>query len=119
MLIGAGLALLAGSVPALAQETQYDTDFANRISGITPQVRAQLTTIAAQSHAQMMAVFQKYGIDPNAKPNTDQLMKAANELEAVQHAERQAVSQLLQPEEMAQYDTFVAQTTQKIRDAAD
>lgn len=117
ILFGLGLSVFAGSVPALAQ-TIYDTNVANKISGISPQVRAQIQAIQKQSKVQLMAVFQKYGIDPNAKPVMNKLMNAADDLQAVARAERTAVQKLLQPEEMAQYDTAVSETTQRIRDAA-
>lgn len=117
ILLGLGLSVFAGGVPAFAQ-TIYDTNVANQISGITPQVRSQIQAIQKQSKVQLMAVFQKYGIDPNAKPIMNKLMTAADDLRDVARAERTAVQKLLKPEEMAQYDTAVSQTTQRIRDAA-
>lgn len=117
ILFGLAVPLLAGALPASAQ-TIYDVDIANSISGLSPKVRAEIKSITAASRVQMMAVLEKNGIDPNAKPNMDKLMQAADELQAVSRAQRAAVAKLLQPEEMAQYDTAVSNTTQRIRDAA-
>lgn len=111
------LSFAAMSVPASA-DTVYDTNFAGLIKGPSSEVRAKLLAIAKASQAQMKAIFAKYGIDPNAKPDTDKLMKASRELEAVGRQERQAVQPLLKPEEMAQYNALVAETTKRVRDAA-
>jgi hypothetical protein len=118
MVVGVGLALAAGSVPASAQ-TIYDVDIAGNLRGVPDPVRLQVRQITRDSRKQMIAVLQKYGIDPNdPTPSMDLLMKASKDLQAVSKAQRDAVQKLLKPEEMAQYDTMVSATTQRIRQAA-
>jgi hypothetical protein len=116
LLIALGLALFGSSMPASAQ-TIYDVDVANRIRGISPQVRAQIASIAKDGRAQLMAVLAKYGIDPSDRPKMNKLQLAAKELQAIERAQRAAVAPLLKPEEMAQYNSLVSETSQRIRDA--
>jgi len=111
------LSFAAWAAPASA-DSIYDTNFPVLIKGPSNEVRLKLRAIAMASQAEIRAIFAKYGIDPDAKPDTDKLMRASNELESVQRRERQAVQPLLKPEEMAQYNALVAETTKRVRDAA-
>lgn len=116
-LFGLAMTLFAASSQPASAQTIYDADYAERIRGVSPQVREQLRAISKTSRAQFMATLGKYGIDPDAKPNMDQLMKASKDLQAISQAEKQAIQPLLKPEEMAQYYSMVAATTQRVREA--
>jgi hypothetical protein len=65
-----------------------------------------------------MAVFEKYGIDPNGRPIFDQLFAASNELMAIERQERQAMKQILTPEQLAHYDSIINDTRIRVRKAA-
>jgi Spy/CpxP family protein refolding chaperone len=118
LLIG-GLAVLSlgsDSGSAMAQSI-YDSRVQHRLE-LTPQQRPQVNRIVEESKRQAMAVFKKYGIDPNGRPIFDQLFQASNELMAIERQERQAMKQVLTPEQLADYDRIIDDTRIRVRKAA-
>lgn len=115
-LLCAGL-LLAGAVPAVAAQTLFDAEIAERIKGLPPAVRDQVRSIEQASRAKLMAVLERYGVNPDGPIKMDAIMKASKDLQDVAREEREAVLPLLKPEQRAQYNTIVAETTQRVRNA--
>jgi hypothetical protein len=116
-LIG-GLAMLslATGGGAVAQSI-YDSRVQHRLE-LTAKQRPAVMRIIADSERQAMAVFKKYGIDPNGPPIFDQLFDASNELMAIERQERQAMKKVLTPEQLADYDRIINETRIRVRKAA-
>jgi hypothetical protein len=117
LLIG-GLAALSLSPPggAVAQSI-YDSGVQQRLE-LSAQQRPHVSRILGQSKSQAMAVFKKYGIDPNGPPIFDQLFEASNELIAIERQERQAMKQVLTPAQLDDYDRIIDETRIRVRKAA-
>lgn len=111
-----GFAGLTVAVPVSAQ-TIYDANVESKLD-LSPQQRAEVRSITQKSRADMMAVFKQFGIDPNAKPDFDKLMQASGPLQAIGRKERQAMSKILSPDQLKQYDKIVAETRTRVRMAA-
>jgi Spy/CpxP family protein refolding chaperone len=116
-LIG-GLAMLslATGGGATAQSI-YDSQVQHRLD-LTAKQRPAVMRIIADSERQAMAVFKKYGIDPNGRPIFDQLYEASTELMAIERQERQAMKKVLTPEQLADYDRIINETRIRVRKAA-
>ncbi|WP_342643998.1 hypothetical protein [Rhodoligotrophos ferricapiens] len=112
--MGFASASILSPSPAAAQSI-YDAGVANKLQGLTKQQRAEVRQITRESRAEMMAIFRQFGIDPNDKPNFDKLMQASGPLQAVARRERQAMAQVLTPEQLRQYDRIVAETRTRVR----
>jgi Spy/CpxP family protein refolding chaperone len=118
VLLAGGLAALSlGPVTGAVAESIYDSRVQHRLD-LTAQQRPQVSRIVAESKRQAMAVFQKYGIDPNGRPIFDQLVAASSELMAIERQERQAMRQVLTPEQLADYDRIIDETRIRVRKAA-
>lgn len=111
----AALALAPGG-PAAA-DSIYDSRVEQRLD-LTSAQRPQVSRILAESKRQAMAVFKKYGIDPNGRPIFDQLFEASSELMAIERQERQAMKQVLTAEQLADYDRIINETRIRVRKAA-
>lgn len=116
LVVGIALLFFAGQ-PAGAQAL-YSPDLASQIKGTTPQVRAKLRAITASSRAQMRIIFAKYKIVPDATPVINKLMSASGELQQVGSRERAAVSAILKPDQMAQYNAIILATRKRIMQIA-
>ena len=117
LLIGAIAATLGPDRPAVA-DSIYDSKVQQRLD-LTAGQRPEVSRILAESKRQAMAVFQKYGIDPNGRPIFDQLYAASTELMAIERQERQAMKQVLTPEQLADYDRIINDTRIRVRKAAE
>lgn len=117
--------LLAGGLTALSlapidraqAQSIYDSRVQQRLE-MSGQQRPQVSRILDQSKRQAMAVFKKYGIDPNGSPIFDQLFQASNELMAIERQERQAMKKVLTPAQLADYDRIIDETRIRVRKAA-
>ena len=118
ILLAGGLAALS-LVPAERAQAQsiYDSKVQQRLE-LGGQQRTQVSRILEQSRRQAMAVFKKYGIDPNGRPIFDQLFQASNELMAIERQERQAMKKVLTPAQLADYDRIINETRIRVRKAA-
>lgn len=116
-------AALAGGVLALPQgpaaaQSLYDANVVKRLDGLTPQQRAQVQKVVAESRRKARAVFKKHGIDPNARPVFNKLQRASQELQAVQQQERRQMVKILNKDQYAQYSKIIAETQARVRAAA-
>ena len=117
--------LLAGGLTALSlvpvdralAQSIYDSRIQQRLE-LNGQQRPQVSRILDQSKRQAMAVFKKYGIDPNGPPIFDQLFQASNELMPIERQERQAMKKILTPAQLADYDRIINETRIRVRKAA-
>ena len=100
-----------------AAQSIYDSRVQHRLE-LTAKQRPEVLRIVAESERQAMAVFRKYGIDPNGRPIFDQLFEASNELMAIERQERQAMKKVLTPEQLADYDRIINETRIRVRKAA-
>lgn len=116
LLIG-GLAAALGPDRAAVADSIYDSRVEQRLDLNSAQ-RPQVSRILAESKRKAMAVFQKYGIDPNGRPIFDQLYAASTELMAIERQERQAMKQVLTAEQLAHYDRIINETRIRVRKAA-
>jgi hypothetical protein len=117
MLIGGLAALALGPDRPAVANSIYDSRVEQRLD-LTSAQRPHVSRILAESKRQAMAVFKKYGIDPNGMPIFDQLFAASNELMAIERQERQAMKQILSPEQLAHYDAIINDTRIRVRKAA-
>jgi len=111
------LALFAGGLPAYA-ENIYDAKVAQKLSDLTDEQKAKVTAITKQTATEMNAVFKKYGIDPEAKPDFDKLQKAGDELQAVARREKAQMKDILSKAQFKQYTKIIDQTGARVRKAA-
>jgi hypothetical protein len=117
MLIGGLAALALGPDRPAVANSIYDSRVEQRLD-LTSAQRPQVSRILAESKRQAMVVFKKYGIDPNGLPIFDQLFAASNELMAIERQERQAMKQVLSPEQLVHYDQIINDTRIRVRKAA-
>ena len=117
LLIGGLAALALGPDRPAVANSIYDSRVEQRLD-LTSAQRPQVSRILAESKRQAMAVFKKYGIDPNGMPIFDQLFAASSELMAIERQERQAMKQVLSPEQLAHYDQIINDTRIRVRKAA-
>jgi uncharacterized FlaG/YvyC family protein len=111
------LALFAGGLPAHA-ENLYDAKVAQKLSDLTDDQKAKVSTITKQTATEMNAVFKKYGIDPEAKPDFDKLQKAGEELQAVARREKAQMKDILSKAQFKQYVKIIDATGARVRKAA-
>lgn len=115
-------ALLAAALFAAgatgAHASIYNANVEGGLSGLNASQKAQVQQITQKSWADTLVVFRKYGIDPNAPPVFKKLVKAANELQAIERRERQDMKKILTPDQLDQYDKIIERTHIVVRKAA-
>ena len=75
-------AMLFTQVNASLAANIYDSQILERMSFNGSQ-HAKVSAILQKSDREMAAIFRKYGINPNAKPDFDKLQSASGELQAI------------------------------------
>lgn len=103
------------TIPALA--SIYDSDVVGRLE-LTGKQRSQVQKIIARSRSRRALLFRKNGIDPNAKPEIFKLQRISSELRAILAQQRVALSSILSPEQLQQYDAVIAETRSRVMRAA-
>jgi hypothetical protein len=111
------LAMFVGALPASA-DSIYDAKVEQKLTDLNPDQKAKVSAITKQTASEMNAVFKKYGIDPDATPNFDQLQKAGEELQAVARREKAQMKTVLSKKQLKQYDKIIADTGARVRKAA-
>jgi hypothetical protein len=115
---GAALALaLTVAASASVAASIYNANVETRLK-LDPSQRSQVQAITQKSWSDTLAVFKKYGIDPNAPPEFNRLVKAANELQAIEKRERNEMKKILTPDQLDQYDDIIERTHIVVRKAA-
>ncbi|MGF7159404.1 vacuolar-type H+-ATPase catalytic subunit A/Vma1 [Rhodoligotrophos appendicifer] len=116
--IVAGSLALGGAMgtPAVAQSF-YSSNVISKLD-VTSAQRSKLRAITNKSEAELLALLRQNNINPAAKPRMDKLMQIAGHLQAIQRRERQAVSKVLDANQMRQYDRIIFDTQKRVRAAA-
>jgi hypothetical protein len=109
------LALAGGAATFVlpASASIYDAPIMDKVD-MSAAEKSQVQGVLNKSLEKRDAIFAKYGIDPNAKPNFDLLQKASNELQAMASKERRQLSKILNKAQMKQYDAVIADTRARI-----
>lgn len=106
---------ITGTLSAGAGERSiYDSRVETRVDGLTEAQRAEVEKILEESNRQLEIVFKKYDIDPYSRPRFFRLWAASSELRAIGEREREAMKQVLNDEQMAQYDQAIEETRQRV-----
>jgi hypothetical protein len=100
--LGAAASDVAGTI--------YDSKLLERMEFSDGQV-PRVKEILEASEAEMAIVFEKYGIDPNAKPEFDRLRAASTELQDIEAREKRAMKAILSKEQYADYLEILQGTT--------
>ena len=106
---------LSTTLPALA--SIYDSNVVERLD-LTGKQRSQVQKIIARSRSQRALLFRRNGINPNAKPEIFKLQRISSELHAILARQRAALSSILSPEQLKQYDAVIAETRSRVMRAA-
>jgi hypothetical protein len=104
------------SIPAKA-ESIYDSNIEQKLD-LEDAQKPKVAAIVKQTQQQMSEVFQKYGIDPNVKPDLDRLTNASDELKAINDRERKQLKQILSKSQLKRYDHIIAETGARVQKAA-
>ncbi len=115
--LAAVLSLPVLPVTPSAAASVYDSRITERLKVKSSQ-RAAVARIAKQGRRDTLKIFRKYGIDPNAKPDFDKLMKASSELQTVQRRQREEMKRVLTPEQLQQYDRIIEETRARVMKAS-
>src|SRR5262245_31890788 len=103
------------TIPAWA--SVYDSDVVGRLK-LTGKQRSQVQKVIARSRSQRALLFKRNGINPNAKPQILKLQRISSELHFIQAQQRAALSSILTPEQLRQYDAVIAETRSRVMRAA-
>jgi hypothetical protein len=97
----------------LVKASIYDANMIERLQ-LTGSQKQEMQKVIADSRADRNRIFQKYGIDPDAKPQKALLQRASSELLANAARERRAAKKILTRKQMHRYDSIIAETRQRI-----
>ena len=81
----------------------YDARILQRMK-FTADQRVKVKRIIRQSDKEIVVVFRKYGINPNAKPKFEKLQRASSELQAIESKEKRQMKKILSAD---QYKTYL------------
>ena len=113
------LTLLFVSVDAkfhTADATIYHLNI-NRVKPTAAQ-RGKVRRIMRKSTRDLHRILRKYGINPHDRyPPLVKISRAANELMAVEHRERAALSKVLTPKQMRIYGQLTAEVRRRVTNA--
>ena len=108
--------LVAGVMQGSAARADHNiyATHAERYLKLRKDQRKKVLEILAQAERELMAAFAKYGIDPNAKPDFNKLVKARGPLQAVGQRERRRLKRILTPKQLGIYDRLVRETRARV-----
>ncbi len=98
-------AALAGNI--------YDSQVLQRMK-FSPGQRPKVARVLRQSDREMAAIFRKYRINPNAKPNYDKLQRASRELQALESREKRKMKHILTPKQFRIYLGLLRETSARV-----
>src|SRR5215208_2494483 len=109
------LTVVIGAFPRIepARASMYDANMIERLQ-LTGTQKQEMQKVIAVSRAKRNSIFNKYGIDPNARPQQSLLQRASSELMTNAAHERAAAKKILTRKQMYQYDTIVAEVRSRI-----
>jgi len=104
---------LFAEVNAASASNIYDARILQRMTFSSSQ-RAKARAILQKSDREMAAIFRKYGIDPNAKPDFDKLQRAGGELQAMEAREKRAMKVILTKQQYKIYLRLLQETSARV-----
>ena len=114
-LLAVSVLWLGATGPATA--TIYDTDIEGRIN-LSAQQRLQVERILEEGARDLDRVLRKNGIDPaDNRPSAIKLYNASAEMSEVGRRVRSLLAEILDAEQLRQYDQITAEVEQRIRKA--
>jgi len=108
----ASATLFAATHASLASNI-YDARIMQRMTFSSSQ-RPKVRVILHKSEREVAAIFRKYGINPNAKPDFDKLQRAGDELQAVESREKRAMKEILTKQQYKTYIRLLRETSARI-----
>lgn len=96
----------------------YDSNVEQKLTGLTGAQRAKVNRIVAQSEREFNAILRKYKINPSARPSFDKLQAASDSMIALRRKERAAMAEVLNADQLDQYDDIIEATSARVRRAA-
>lgn len=106
-----GSALL-GATAASAQ-TIYDSQVLTRME-FNPEQREQVERVVEESQKIMADIFERYGIDPEAKPDFDKLREARHELQDLKALEKRKMKAIMSRAQFKYYLGLIQQTAANV-----
>jgi hypothetical protein len=109
------LTVVIGAFPRIepAKASMYDANMIERLQ-LTGTQKQEMQKVIAVSRAERNRIFNKYKIDPNARPQQSLLQRASSELMANAAHERAAAKKILTRKQMYRYDTIIAEVRSRI-----
>ena len=105
--------VLFAQVDASLASNIYDSQILQRMTFSGSQ-RAKVGAILRQSDREMAAIFQKYDINPNAKPEFDKLQSASGELQAMEAREKRAMKEIMTKQQYKTYLRLLQETSARV-----
>lgn len=93
---------VSSGLAAGTEGTIYDPQILTRMK-FTPEQLPAVNDILSKSEARIVKVFEKYKIDPRAKPDFDLLRAASIELQAIESWVQKQMKQILSTSQYADY----------------
>lgn len=109
----ASMTLFAAGNAASASNI-YDARILQRMTFSSSTQRAKVRAILRKSEREMAAIFRKYKIDPNAKPDFDKLQRAGGELQAMESREKRAMKKILTKQQYRIYHRLLQETSARV-----
>ena len=94
-------------------QTIYDSQVLERME-FTPSQRVEVEKVIEESGEVMARIFEKYGIDPEAKPNFDKLREARHELQDLEASEKRKMKAIMTRKQFKYYLGLIQQTAANV-----
>ncbi len=104
--------LVIGTGTSCAQ-TIYDSQVLTRME-FTPSQREKVERVIEESGQTMSAIFKKYGIDPEAKPDFEKLREARHELQDLEATEKRKMKAIMTRKQFKYYMGLIQQTAANV-----
>ncbi len=101
-----------GAAAACAQ-TIYDSQVLTRME-FTAEQREKVESVVEESGKIMADIFERYGIDPEAKPDFDKLREARHELQDLKALEKRRMKAIMTRAQFKYYLGLIQQTAANV-----
>ncbi|MEM7429845.1 MAG: hypothetical protein AAF441_27570 [Pseudomonadota bacterium] len=103
----------AGARAGDEKPTIYDSRVLERME-FSPEQRREIKAILKRSDQEMLEIFARYGIDPQAKPSFDKLREARHELQALESREKRQMKKVMTRTQFKYYLGLLQQTAARV-----
>ncbi len=107
----AGMSALNAGIASA--QTIYDSQVLTRME-FTESQRVEVEKVIEESGEIMARIFEKYGIDPEAKPNFDKLREARHELQDLEAREKRKMKAIMTRKQFKYYIGLIQQTAANV-----